>query len=453
MVHEYLNDFNNLGWKIHLPVVDSTDNQLTKDICDFLNKKFGITTSLTMSSGKVQKNTFSAYKVGGGGHLHDGSGMTIYGLTHTQEEIFDLAKEIDEKFGARILETRKQYGINLRPEYKISDAVTARFVVKDQIKMTDYTAHKGFGQSTPTIAIQTQGQDLVVKHGNSIKRVPGMLYLKENDIFPAWVKNNKLLQNEYNAGASMLECIDSFGELVTGKMKNEIPQPILDAFGPNFLRENPDLLKTLPERVQKGNENFAKLLFQYIGEGPKSKGGRIVDLSTEITIKLKHVLSMDEKTIKTALVTLSKESPEKFKFIQQNLDDLILKVPDLKVLKTPSFICIFNSAANINHNKSLSWVDDIYAKFKAPKATPIATPSAVTTVNKQQTLAKQIVNSLTSKGGTVGLCIAGVSLLTLGAVSIFSQSNNNNLVASNQVTKRENSCQTNIFKNRGNLTV
>lgn len=456
MVHEYLNDFNNIGWKLHIPVVNSTADPLTKEICEFLNNKFGITEPLTETSGHVNKGGFSIYKVGGGGHKCDGSGMTIYGQTHTQEEMFNLAKELDEKFGSRILQTREQFKINLRDEYKISDSVTARFVVKDEIKLTDYTGHKGFGQSTGTIAYYKKVPGITIKKGDSILKLPDTTNFAVNDIFPAWVKND-MMKHEYNAGQSMLECIDSFGELVTGKMKDGIPQPVIEAFGPNFLRENPDLIKTLPQRVQKGNENFAKIVFRYIGEGEKRKpmSGTVMNLKTEIGIKLKHVLSMDEKTIKAALKNLSEENPKEFKYLIDNFDDLILKLPELKALKTPSFASIFRLPITApKTSKTLSWVDDVYAKFKTPQVTQVTKPTTLPAGNKQQCLAKKILDSLNSKGGKVGLCIAGAAVLTAGAVSIFNQNKNESLLANNrQMIKKDNLYTTSAFKNSGNLAV
>lgn len=78
---EFQYDFVNTGYKIHLPVIPNSNDHLTRKIVDFLDEKFGLQANYE----DTYKTPF--YKVGSGGELIYGRGITLYGRTSSMEEI------------------------------------------------------------------------------------------------------------------------------------------------------------------------------------------------------------------------------------------------------------------------------------------------------------------------------------------------------------------------------
>ena len=124
--------FMNTGFKIHIPVIDDARDPLVKDITAYLDERFGNIERSNEKGGTYRANIAgkcgNVYKVGNGGDFCDGSGMTVYGRTSSQQEMNEIAKEIEEKFGKRIAEHRKVHGITLRDsDFCLTPNVTARF--------------------------------------------------------------------------------------------------------------------------------------------------------------------------------------------------------------------------------------------------------------------------------------------------------------------------------------
>ena len=448
-----LTDFDNIGWKLHLPVMDNASDPLTRDICNFLDEKYGIKSPTGGGEFRVSKNGSNVYKVGCGGSFKNSKGMTIYGITGSPDETFDLAKEIEEKFGARI----KKLGTSLnKGEYPITESVSTRFVLADNPTiMTDYCRHDGFGKLTGTLV---------------------------NPKFPSWVKGNVALENEFRAGYSMLECIDNCGEIVTGKMQNGIPKPILEAFGPNFLKEYPDLLKTIPDRVKNGNLTFAKHVLKSLGSGhiytqleldrdidllgrrvslnmlsgpeyirktqvelPSKLGKYVTDFNNEA--RLSHVLSMDENILKQALNELKKDSPEVFDNLVKHYDEISGRHFSLKKPQIKSLVETINKRS-LTARPQNQIVAELASEWNS---VPNTKPATSTT--SKATWVDDIVAKFNSKGGKIGLCVVGAVALAGVATSIFAQSDNKELLATNKP-----STQTNIYGNcftmsKGNMTV
>ena len=337
MVQDFKYDLGNIGWKLHIPVEADFNNALTRDICDFLNQRYNVTTPTGKRAFHVKNNVdgFSLYKIGSGGHSGSGKGMTIYTASHTQEEAFNLAKELEAKFGDRLAQT----GFKIANEYSITPNVSARFVL-DEGSMSNYCNHKGFGQSTGTL---------------------------QNVSFPKWVKGNPLLENEFRAGYSMLECIDSCGTLMTGDLSKGTPKFITEAFGQNFLKEYPNLMQELPQRVHNGDVNLAKQILKRIGKGNiitqadidnelrrlgtlrsfghitsddyirgankiKSSLGKF-SCNLDSIVKLNHVVGLKPNIVSEALEQIATETPEVYNNLRANLPSILKAYPELQSMK------------------------------------------------------------------------------------------------------------------------
>lgn len=337
MIDNFKYDLGNIGWKLHIPVEADFNNELTRDICDFLNQRYNVTTPTGKHAFHVKNNVdgFSLYKIGSGGKSGTGKGMTIYTASHTQEEAFNLAKELETRFGDRLAKT----GFNIADEYSITPNVSARFVL-DEGSMTNYCTHKGFGQSTGTL---------------------------QNVSFPKWVRGNPILENEFRAGYSMLECIDSCGTLMTGDLSKGTPKFITEAFGQNFLKEYPNLLQELPQRVHNGDINFAKQVLRKIGKGniltqadidnelrrlgtqrsfghitsdEYIKGANKIKLSLgkfssklDSIVKLNYVVNLNPNIISEALEQIATETPEVYNNLRTNLPSILKTYPELQPMK------------------------------------------------------------------------------------------------------------------------
>lgn len=91
-----------------MPVLEDSNDPLTRKIADFLDQKFGLSTNHNSTYGN------QCYKVGIGGCRKDSSGMTIYGKTSSLDEMKALADEIETKFGKELQANIKRYNLQQR---------------------------------------------------------------------------------------------------------------------------------------------------------------------------------------------------------------------------------------------------------------------------------------------------------------------------------------------------
>lgn len=477
-------DAFNTGYKLHIPVVQDQNNPLTSKIIAFLDEKFGLTTQSRYElhskepvlQGANQYCT-PAYKFGYSDGLKAGETLSIYGKTGTIEELKEVATDIEAKFGKELAQCIKDNGVVFNDTgTRISDNLVQRFAVYDYGYFDDkhclqrlFTERSNIGNPSGAV-IKYLTTDSTGKTCSYIHSHGG----------PIDLSRLSEIDKKFLYGDCTMSNIDNFGELFTGRINNgKVPQFIMDGLPTEYLKKYNLSEADILARIQKGNVNITALMLRDISQnGTNSTLLRLgakplfTNFPIETINEAKELLAQYDKEavaqLEKLLPQLKQTNPtlsvlEKTKPLSMMkitpIDDLL---PGMTMLRN-QVQGTLNAGTNISQcmpkvtantaNKSLSWVDDVYANFKTAGAAPVTTPSVVTTVNKQQTLAKQIVDSLTSKGGKTALCITGVSLLALGAISIFNQSKNNNLVASNQIIKRENSCKTNIFKNQGNLTV
>lgn len=384
---DHINDWGNIGWKLHLPVEASYFNPLTKDICIFLNQKYGISTPNKESFHAIYDD-FSLYKIGSGGKSSTGKGMTIYSASQTMEEAFGLAAEIHEKFGQRLSQTNYP----LAGEYQLFNRVAARFVLNEG-DMSNYCVHKGFGQST------------------------GTLFKISKIIHPTLekLKNNQALRNEFLAGYSMVACIDTCGALITGKLSHGLPKVIQEAFGDNFLKEYPDLLNELPQRIEKGNIHFTQKIFENLGGGksysPEDMLKERVTLGHDLTqgrisaeyykkmtkeilpqrlgkynfthianAKISFAVSLGNETIQKALLNIAQNKPETLKNIVENWGEIIRCYPQMKSLGQQ--IPLLHNKTSLSPNFS-AWVEDVLKTHKLPRKKPLTTQNNIQSVVQQ----------------------------------------------------------------------
>lgn len=387
---DHINDWGNIGWKLHLPVEASYFDPLTKDICTFLNQKYGISTPNKESFHAIYDD-FSLYKIGSGGKSSTGKGMTIYSASQTMEEAFGLAAQIHEKFGQRLSQTN----FPLAKEYQLFDRVAARFVL-DEGDMSNYCLHKGFGQSTGTLFKISKKIDPTLEK----------------------LKNNQALRNEFLAGYSMLSCIDTCGTLITGKSSHSLPKVIQDAFGDNFLKEYPDLLKELPQRIEKGNIHFTQKIFENLGGGKSYSledmlkervtlghelmQGRISaeyykKMTKEIlpqrlgkynfthiaNAKVSFAVSLGYETIQKALLNIAQNKPAILKNIVENWHEIVQCYPQLKPISQQ--IPLLQNKKSVSPNFS-TWVNDVLKKHKLQRKKTLTPQNNIQSVVQQAVL-------------------------------------------------------------------
>lgn len=327
-----IDDWCNTGWKLHLPVQPDVNNSLTREICEFLNKKWGLDISkrVTRSGQPTNARTFfqdgsdgiARYKVGECNDTTNGKGMTIYGISGTKEEIFQLADEIEKLFGTRIATS----GCPIyHKEMHITPHVSARFVDKAEIltrpKRYDYCEH---------VNKNVQGITIGKNYGTCVSSLDNL----DTSHWPSYVIGNKALENEFLAGDSVLETIRDYGEMFTGKIVDgKIPKFILESFSPEYLKYHPNLVQELSQVVKEGNLRYIKAMLKNIVSDRLSPISRkrlpILDGNRG---KIEYLTQMDKKLVEQAKKELSLENPEFLSIFNQNIEAEISNYPELSKL-------------------------------------------------------------------------------------------------------------------------
>lgn len=358
-------DFHNTGYKIHIPCVDSTEDPLTRRIADFLDQKFGLETN----NAKQYKAGF--YKVGSGGETLDGKGITLYGRTQSIQEMQELAKEIEEKFGKELSECIQKNNIKPEDPVQLTQNVRARFAVyhhgiKDPNK-------NGIYETLWTYPWEHNKSGALPTH--SFKRIDGTIA----DGNCLGLKNMPEIDQKFWHGDSTMYALDNFGELFTGKIENgKVPQFVMDGLPKEYLQHYNLTEKEIIARINNGTKQIVANMLEDAVKNPKSN------------ILLGNppwLATLDIKVIDEAKQLLAQHEPETVKKLEQMLPQLEKQCPGLAVLK---------KTTPFSEMKNLSSIDD-----------------TVKTVDGENFI-KANWNKLGTKG-KVGV-VAGATALTAGAI-------------------------------------
>ena len=421
-------NFVDTGYKIHLPVVPNSNDPLTREIVDFLDEKFGLQTNYK----DMYKTPF--YKVGSGGELIDGKGITLYGRTSSMNEMQELAKEIEQKFGQELTENIQKYNIKFADPIKLSNSVQARFAQYNYSKIDPIngkyltlTADYQIGQN-PSGAV---GCRYFKTKSGSIKAVMG----GEN-----WFNALSDIDKKFLYGDSTLQAIDSCGEFFTGKLENgKIPKFIMDGLPKEYLEHYNINEKDIIARINKGTKQLVAHMLEDVANNPTSK---------ILQGKPPWLTTLDKKVIEEAKTLLHDINPEALQKLEKMLPQLEKICPTFSILrKTKTLAGISKVTTPVHSSNNWSWLDDAVAKYKAN----VVKPNVSTPVNKYDTIAKRVIDSFKNKGGKAGLCIVGATILTGTAVSIFNKDRCNNIAINNKIIKGD--YNTYLTNSKGNMTV
>ena len=357
-------DFKNNGFKLHIPVVADIKDKLTLEITQFLDEQFGTSSNYQANGqGRVSANgTGNLYKVGAGGCSIDGSGITVFGKTSSRDELEKIAKELEVRFGDRIAECMKKNNITFREsDVLMTPHITSRFSgyhVYDwapgwdgcRFRYADYDIGHNPSNAPTARVFRTSKGNLQLVAGMSLDSL-----LSSTDL-------------KFLHGASTLQCIDDFGEMFTGKIVNgKIPQHILDGLPQEFLEQNPNLLSTLEQRINKGTSKFVAGMFNDI---VKRGNNSLILGSSE-----PWLTTLAPERLNEALKYLKEADESVYNQFKQMLPDIQRKIPSFSVLYETKMLGHLKPQIKPVVKNPTSWVDDVVAKWKANTKTPNPTTS------------------------------------------------------------------------------
>lgn len=390
-------DFLNVGYKLHLPVVPDSNDPLTRKIADYLDKKYGLVTN-----NKSEYYT-DFYKVGKNGELQEGAGITLYGRTSSMQEMKELAEEIEQKFGKELADSVVRHDVKFRDPLKLSESTSVRFALYDHY---DYSGMYKHNTPLEQYCMKNKSGALPI---TTFTRINGEKHTFDSVIRRSDYKALSEIDQKFFHGDSTLYAIDTFGELFTGKCENgKVPQFVMDGLPTEYLEHYKLSEKDIITRINKGTKNIVAAMLKDAVENPDSK---------ILMGKPPWLATLDTKVLDEAKQLLGQTEPETLRKLEQTLPQLTKKCPALAVLEKAKAIPKTQVA------KELDFADSVRKLFKNP------------TVCK------------------TGLCVVGAVALAGVATSIFAQSNNKELLATNKPSK-----QTNIYGNcftmsKGNMTV
>lgn len=309
-------DFVNTGYKIHLPVVPDSNDPLTRKIVDYLDQKFGL-----QANNNSQYQT-GYYKVGSGGELEGGKGITLYGRTGTMQEMQELAQELEQKFGKELADNVKKYNINFEDPLKLSNSVQARFAVYGH-KNTNINSFAG--QLPDSYMHRPFSHNYCM--GNPSGALPRTFFTTQDGTVKQFSSLKKLsaIEKKFLHGDSTLYAIDNFGELFTGKIENgKVPQFIMDGLPKEYLQHYNLTEKDIITRINKGTKQIVANMLEDAVNNPNSKilQGNPPWLAT-----------LDTQVIDEAKQLLAQYEPQTVQKLEQMLPQLEQKCPALSVLK------------------------------------------------------------------------------------------------------------------------
>lgn len=314
-------DFVNTGYKIHLPVVPDSNDPLTRKIVDYLDQKFGL---------QANNNTqYQAgyYKVGSGGELEGGKGITLYGKTGTMQEMQELAQELEQNFGKELADNVKKYNINFEDPLKLSNSVQARFAAYGH---TNTNVNSFAGQLQGSYMHRPFSHNYCM--GNPSGALPRTFFTTQDGTVKQFsrLKGLSAIEKKFLNGDSTLYAIDNFGELFTGKIENgKVPQFIMDGLPKEYLQHYNLTEKDIITRINKGTKQIVANMLEDAVNNPNSKilQGNPPWLAT-----------LDTKVIDEAKQLLAQYEPQTVQKLEQMLPQLEKQCPSLGVLKqTTSF--------------------------------------------------------------------------------------------------------------------
>lgn len=304
-------DFVNTGYKIHLPIVPDPNDPLTRKIIDYLDDKFGLA-----HHNQVQYKE-TCYKLGSGGELKGGKGITLFGKTGSMQEMQELAKEIEEKFGKELADNVKKYNITFEDPIKLSNSVQARFSVYNHGYFPKGCTNgvnstlKTYCEENPSGVIPTR---MFTTIDGSIR--DGRFTLESS---------LKEIDKKFWYGDSMMYSIDHFGELFTGKVEQgKVPQFIMDGLPKEYLEHYHLTEKDIIARINKGTRTIVANMLEDIVNNPNSK--ILCSNSPWLT-------TLDTEVINEAKQLLASYEPETVKKLEQMLPQLEQKCQGLSVLR------------------------------------------------------------------------------------------------------------------------
>lgn len=416
-------DFVNTGYKIHLPVVADSNDPLTRKIADYLDQKFGLQTN---TNAQYQAKY---YKIGCGGELEGGKGITLYGRTGSMQEMQELAKEIEQKFGQELADNVKKYNINFEDPIKLSNSVQARFAA--------YHHTNANVNSFTNLALPGSYLNRPFSHnycmGNPSGALPRTFFTTQNGTVKQFsrLKNLSAIEKKFLHGDSTLYAIDNFGELFTGKIENgKVPQFIMDGLPKEYLQHYNITEKDIITRINKGTRQIVANMLEDAINNPNSKilQGNPPWLAT-----------LDTKVIDEAKQLLAQYEPQTVQKLEQMLPQLEKQCPALAVLKqtTPFSQMKLPPATPVNPNNIQNPVPQTKPQVNSnnpvkPNTTnPVGMQNPVNPTSKPQTNPKSNITGNTPKvgwfeklgtKGKVGLAVVGTTLVA-GTIYALSHKN------------------------------
>ena len=304
-------DFNNTGYKIHLPVVPDSNEQLTRKIADYLDNKFG----LQQNTNKEYRTPY--YKVGSGGELEGGKGITLYGKTGSMQEMQELAQEIEQKFGKELANNVQKYNIGFEDPIKLSNSVQARFAVY----------HHGYKIPNTNGGYNIQQTLQVYCNGNPSGAIPTRICTTIDGTKHGFsrIKGLSEIDKKFWHGDSTMYALDNFGELFTGKIENgKVPQFIMDGLPKEYLQHYNLTEKDIIARINNGTKQIVANMLEDVANNPNSKilAGNPPWFTT-----------LDAKVVDEAKQLLAQYEPQTVQKLEHILPQLEQKCPALSVLK------------------------------------------------------------------------------------------------------------------------
>lgn len=308
-------DFCNTGYKIHLPVVPNANDPLTRKICDYLDKKFGLTTNTNTEYETIY------YKVGCRGHIEEGKGITLYGRNGSMQEMQELAQEIEQKFGKELANTIQKHNIIPIDPLRLSNSVYARFAVYG-FKDPNYPVHGASDANTGMCYYNNKGNPSKAINVIKFTDITGNKQSGGHGGFPKGMSD---IDKKFLTGDSTMYSIDNFGELFTGKVENDkVPQFIMDGLPKEYLQHYNLSEMDIIARINKGTRKIVANMLEDVVNKPNSKilAGNPPWLAT-----------LDTQVIDEAKQLLAQYEPQTVQKLEQMLPQLEQKCPALSVLK------------------------------------------------------------------------------------------------------------------------
>ena len=299
-------DFANVGYKLHLPVQHDSNDPLTRKIANYLDKKYGLVTN----NESQYYSCGGYYKIGEGGFLGEGAGMTLYGRTSSMQEMKELAEEIEQKFGKELADSVARHNVKFRDPVRPSKSTSVRFGIyghKNSTGDDPFGFRYRVGNKSGALPLREFTTILGEKH-----TFDGAINLHD-------VKKLSVIDQKFFHGESTMYAIDTFGELFTGKITDgKIPQFIVEGLPDEYRAIHNLTDKNIIARIDKGTRNIVAAMLKDAVENPDSK---------ILMGKPPWLATLDTKVLDEAKQLLGQTEPETLRKLEQALPQLTKKCP------------------------------------------------------------------------------------------------------------------------------